>query len=337
MQVTAAYLKAPWQVELRQVELPAEPGPGEVTLRVEACGICGTDLHYAACDAREWMPFGHEVAGVIEQIGPGAGGHLKVGQSVVLETASYCGVCELCRNGRVDLCNKVNGFWGRPAMGMAERMTVLAACVVPYEGLTPEAASLTEPAGVAYDLVKTAGIGLGDQVAVVGPGPIGLMAVALAQRSGAARVVCIGRGRNARRLEIARELGAESVATDEPLDQRKDLARQFQHVLMTAPVKGIPAALGLLAYGGEMTFIGIGTGPGTITFDANDFHFRKLQLRASFASPAVYFPAALQLLKAGIIPAGKIISHQMGLREVGKAMALYRDRKEETGKVVIKS
>ena len=85
---------------------------------------------------------------------------------------------------------------------------------------------------------------------------------------------------------------------------------------MTAPTQSIAPGLALLAYGGEMTYIGIGTGASMIQFDANDFHFRKLQLRASFASPAVYFPAVLRLLQAGVIPGERLISHRFGLDEI---------------------
>lgn len=328
-------MRAPWQFELRQMALPDSPPAGEVLVRVDVCGICGTDLS-AAMKAKEWESFGHEVAGVIEQIGPSVQ-HLAVGRKVVLETSSFCGHCALCRNGRVDLCNKAPGFWGRPVMGFSERMLVPACCVVPYEGLSAEVASLAEPAGVSYDMVKTAAIALGDRVALIGPGPIALMAIPLLLRSGARQVVCIGHSHSGRRLEVARALGAEVVAVDGPLAERKELHRQFEHVLVTSPVDTVPSALDLLAYGGELTYIGIGTGSGMISFDANDFHFRKLQLRASFASPALYFPAVLEMLKAGIIPGERIISHQFGLPDLAAAMHLCRDDKEHVVKVVVKS
>jgi L-iditol 2-dehydrogenase len=306
-----------------------------VLIRVEACGICGTDLSTAA-KAQEWQAFGHEVAGTIEKIGNGAG-HLSVGQKVVLETSSFCGHCDLCRNGRVDLCNKAPNFWGSAAMGFSERMWVPACCVVPYEGLTPEVACLAEPAGVAYDMVKTAAVALGDRVALIGPGPIALMAIPLLLRGGARQVVCIGHAHSQRRLEIARSLGAEVVSPEGTLAEAKELHRQFEHVLVTAPVDLLPASMNLLAYGGEVTYIGIGTSSGVIQFDANDFHYRKLQLRASFASPALYFPVVLELLKSGIIPGKEIISHEFQLRELAAAMHLCRDDKKHAAKVIVKN
>ena len=333
MKVLSAKLKAPWQVRLDEVELPDVPPVGWVRLRVEACGICGTDLT-AAEQNSEWSPFGHEIAGEIEAIGAELH-HLKVGQKVTVESSSFCGDCELCRAGRVDLCNKVPSFWTQPAMGFSQRMLVPARSVVPYEGLSAAVACLAEPAGVAFDMIKTAGIQGGDRVAVVGPGPIGLMAAALAVRGGASRVVVIGRPGNDARLAAAAAMGAEALTVDGDLSQQKNLSRAFEHVLLTAPVQLLPASLSLLTYGGELTYIGIGKGPGVISFDANDFHFRKLQLRSSFASPAIYYPQVLRLLRAGVIPGDAMISHRFSLKDIGAAMQLYRNKKSTTNKIVI--
>ncbi len=337
MKAKAAYIKAPWQCELREVELPDEPPAGWVLLRIEACGVCGTDLTTAAAKAEDWQPVGHEIAGVIEKLGPEVHG-LEPGQSVALESSSYCGQCERCRNGRPDLCRGgAPNFWSQPAMGFSDFMLTPACCAVPYEGLTPEVACMAEPHGVAYDTVKTADIQMGDRVCLVGPGPIGLAAAALAIHRGAARVLCIGKSANRKRLEFAAELGAETLTCDGPLEELADLHEQFDHVLMTAPTRFIVPALAFLAYGGEMTYIGIGPETGTISFDANKFHFRKLQLRASCASPAIYFPAVLGLVKSGVMPGEKLISHVFALDDVAQAFELCRENKQETLKVVVKN
>jgi len=336
MKTKAAYMKAPWQFELRDVEIPDRPPSGWIMVRVEACGVCGTDLAAAALKAGQWGPFGHEIAGVVEALGDGVD-NLKTGQAIVLESGSYCGKCDLCHDGRVDLCTgRAPHFWGQPAMGFSRHMMAPACSAVPYEGLSPDVACLTECSGVAYDMVRTAGISMGDRVAVIGPGPIGLVAVALARHQAPGRLLTIGKTSGRRRLEMAAELGSETLAFDGNLAELRDFHRQFDHVLMTAPVEFIEPALSLLAYGGEMTYIGIGTGPGRIGFDANDFHFRKLQLRASFASPAIYFPAVLRLLNAGIIPGKKLVSHVFRLEQIADAMITCRDRKSEVLKVVVK-
>jgi len=333
MNVQCAFLRAPWQVKLDDVELPDTPPVGQCLIRVRACGVCGTDLS-AMEQGDQWRPFGHEVAGEVEAVGHGVAG-LEVGQRVVLESASFCGRCEWCRNGRVDLCNRAPNFWGGSTMGFSTHMLAPACCVVPYDGLAPEQACQAEPAGVAIDMVRTADIALGETVAVVGLGPIGLAAAALAMRRGASRVLCVGRSANRARLAVAKSLGTETLAWDRPLDEASDLAKQFDHVLLSAPVDVISPALSLLRYGGRLTYIGIGTGGGTVSFDANDFHFRKLQLRSSFASPALYFPMALDLMRTGAIPSTALISHTRPLAEIGEAIALCRRDKGSVVKMVI--
>ncbi|MCD9026172.1 zinc-dependent alcohol dehydrogenase [Cohnella silvisoli] len=335
MHYQSAYLKSPWKCELRTLELPDFLPDAHVLIRVEACGICGTDLSHAEDKLDDWQPFGHEIAGVIERLGSQCDG-LHVGDTVVLESSGFCGRCDSCRDGRVDLCNKAPNFWkAGPSLGFSEYMIAPACCVVRYDGLTPEAASLAEPAGVAYDMIKTADIRHGDKVCLIGPGPIGLMAIPMALKSGADEVVCIGRTRNSKRLEAAEKLGAKVVASDLALSAHTELHHQFDRVLVTAPVQIIPQALSLLAYGGVLSYIGIGTGDGTIQFDANDFHYRKLQLRGSFASPALYYPIVLKMLKNGTISADTIISHRIPLRDIGQAMTLCKEDKGQTIKVVI--
>ncbi|MBN2312127.1 MAG: alcohol dehydrogenase catalytic domain-containing protein [Candidatus Hydrogenedentes bacterium] len=335
MKTRAAYMKSPWQFEIREVELSDTPPAGWIRLRVDACGICGTDLTAAAENTADWAAFGHEIAGVVEAVGPEVG-TLEPGQSVALESGSACGRCDLCRDGRNDLCvGRVPGFWGQAAMGFSDTMLAPACCAVPYDGLPPAVACLAEPAGVGFDMVRVADIRMGQRVCVVGPGLIALVALALAIRRGASEALCIGHSHSKARLELAKGLGADVLAVDGPLDERDDLRRRFDHVLMAAPTQFIVPALALLDYGGTMTYIGIGTGDGTIRFDANDFHYRKLQLRASFASPALYFPAVLRLLKAGAIPGEELISHTFKLAEIERAMLTCRDDKATALKVVV--
>ncbi|MCL1887885.1 MAG: alcohol dehydrogenase catalytic domain-containing protein, partial [Kiritimatiellaeota bacterium] len=117
MKTQAAFFKAPWQTEIRDVELP-EPPPNWVRVRVEACGVCGTDVT-SIQTARDWQPFGHEIAGVVEAAGPGVT-NVAPGLRVALESGSACGVCARCRNGRPALClGGMPSYWGQPSLGCA--------------------------------------------------------------------------------------------------------------------------------------------------------------------------------------------------------------------------
>ena len=334
MTIKAAYIKAPWQVEVRDIELP-ELGSDEILLKVDACGICGSDLTAIKERQREWGAFGHEIAGEVLQVGAHVN-NVEVSQTVVLESSSYCGVCSLCRNGRVDLCRKAAKIWGRSAMGFNEEMIAPACCAVPYKNISPEIACMAEPAGVAVDMVQVANIELNDSVCIVGPGPIALMSIPLALRQGAGRLVCIGKESHGTRLELAKELGAEVATIGNDLGELDDLKDQFDHVLMTAPAKFIPDCFPFLRYGGEITYIGIGTGSGDITFDANNFHFRKLQLRASFASPGIFLPLVLDLFEKGILPGEKFISHRFNLGQMDEAFPVLKDTPNDVIKMVIK-
>ena len=334
MKTCAAYLKSPWQFELREVSLPDSPPPGWIRLRVQACGICGTDLS-AASQTADWRPFGHESAGIIAAVGSGVD-DLAVGDCVALQSSAFCGRCAVCRNGRPDLCrSSKETFWGQPAMGFSTYFDAPASHAVKYSGMVPEVAALAEPLGVAFDMVQTADIRLGQYVCIVGPGPIALGALALARNRGAARLVCVGHSHSKARLALAGRLGAEIMEWDSPLAECEKLKDSFDHVLVTAPAAEIPSVIAWLRYGGIITYIGIGTGSGNITIDANEFHFRKLQLRSSFASPAMYLPVVLDLLRAGILPGDTLISHRYPLSQIAEAMHTAGNDKANAIKVMV--
>lgn len=339
----AAFVRAPWQVEVRDIPIPSVI-PGWVRVRVDACGLCGTDLHIAGLTDHkltqfpptQWQGFGHEVAGIVTSVGAGVT-HVREGDAVVLESGSYCGVCELCRNGRTDLCTKGPNFWSNQSMGFAEYILAPGQACVPYSGLSPTVACLAEPLGVALDMAYTADIHLGNEVLVLGLGPIGLMAIPIVRRMGAGRIYAANRS-GGRRFDLARALGADEVlltksASLEPGDFRKG---GVDRALVSAPPAAIAGALRLLRYGGIATFIGITYGPAAeVRFDANDFHFNKLQLRASHAAPALYFPLALDLLRDGHVPGESFVSHTFPLDQIEQALLFARDARDEVVKIVV--
>lgn len=332
----AAFVKAPFQFEVREVPVP-EVRDDWALIKVEACGICGTDLHTARTEAKKWQPFGHEVAGVVAKVGRHVT-NVKEGDRVALESASFCGHCALCRNGRVDLCNKAPNFWGNETMGFAETMLAPKECLVPFDGLDSEVACLAEPLGVSADMAYTASIGLGNEVLVLGLGPIGLMALPLARMQGAARVYAANRS-GGKRVQVARQYGADEVylTAEKPLAQMPFHKGGVDRALVSAVPQTLPDVMQVMNIGGIISFIGIEYGPGAaIRFDANAFHFKKLQLRASFASPALYFPLCLQLLKDGHVDGRAVISHTFPLERIAEAMRLLRDDRENTLKIVIR-
>jgi len=332
--VTAAYVKKPFEVTYRQVELRA-PGPQEVLLEVTACGICGYDLELAEWLAEEPRPLGHEIVGVVREVGA-AVTRVTPGDQVVLESGSFCCDCDTCRNGRVDLCNKGPNFWQEPALGCSEAMIAPARGVVPAPDIEPLAAVLAEPCGVALDMIKVAEIGVTDRVLVVGTGPIGLMALAIARRLTTGPLVAANRSRG--RLEVAKRLGADAVLSSEttPLAKCGEPYGGFDKILITAPPQVIPDCITAAAYGGFIIFIGSDyKGGGVISLDTHALHFGKKQLRSSFASPALYLPQALHLLRTGVVPAAEIVTHRFPLRRLSEALLTARERRGGACKVVV--
>ncbi|MHB9131054.1 MAG: zinc-dependent alcohol dehydrogenase [Armatimonadota bacterium] len=331
---TAAYVQKPFQVTFREVSLRA-PGPGEVLLDVLATGICGFDMEIAESLAEKPQAFGHEIAALVREVGEGVT-RLALGDQVVLESGSFCCDCDQCRNGRVDLCNRGANYWAEPAMGFAESMVVPARCVVAAPDIDPLAAVLAEPCGVAVDMIKVAEIQMTDRVLVVGTGPIGLMALAMARRLTCGPIVAVNR--SAGRLDVAKRLGADVVLStkDTPLAECGKPYGGFDKVLITAPPQVIPDCITASAYGAYIVFIGSDfVGGGVISLDTHALHFGKKQLRSSFASPALYLPEALQLMRTGVVPAQEIVSHRFPLSKLSEALHTAKYERDTARKVVV--
>ena len=330
-----AYVKAPFQFDIRDVDMP-EPGADQVLIDVRACAVCGTDMHTAAVDAKEYQSFGHEIAGIVAK----CGAHVKrvqEGQRVVLESGTFCHVCDNCRNGRIDLCEHGTSIIEDVEIsGYAEYLVAPEQALVPFGGMDFAAAALAEPLGVAMDLFYTTGIELNDDVIVYGLGPIGLMALALAKAAGARNIYAIQRnGHSKARIALAKKLGATDVILTSQTDvQQYPFPRGgVDKIMVTASPEVLPTAFQLANYGGVIGYLGIATGDDAIvTFDANAFHLKKLQLRASYAVPALWFPRALELIGRKIIDPEDFITQTFPLEEIGT----YFNRQREDISDVIK-
>jgi (R,R)-butanediol dehydrogenase/meso-butanediol dehydrogenase/diacetyl reductase len=208
--VKAARLYGEEDIRIDDVEAPT-PGEGEVLVDVAACGICGSDLHfYQHTDDffdDEDLPqtLGHEIGGTIAATGEGV--DLAVGTEVVLGPHTPCGECWCCEEGKYNLCRDLNATSARPG-GYAEQVVESADNAVPLpDGVSPADAAIAQPVSVGLHAVRQSPLGVGDSVAVVGAGPIGLGAIRSAKAAGGGPIY-VSEPQDSRR-EVAADFGAD--------------------------------------------------------------------------------------------------------------------------------
>lgn len=334
----AAFIKTPFQVKIETVAVPALAFD-EVLLAVDAVGICGTDIHLAAAWATEWQRFGHETAGRVVRCGEGVT-DLTPGDLVAVQATAPCGQCESCQNGDPRECLDWKRF--RTSRAFADYVIVPRRTIWKITRLTPIEVTLIEPLSVALDLVRVADVSLGQSVAIVGPGPIGLMALKLCKLQGASRAFVFGAANDRDRFPLALDLGAEAaydVTEVDPIAVIKAATkgRGVDRVLVTAPVHVMNQALDLARWGGIIAFLGFDEDPrqAIVPIDLNEFHFRRLQLRASYAAPATLFPLAEQLIADRQIDPRRFITHTFPLTRLTEALHLVAKHHDGVVKAVI--
>lgn len=247
-----------------------EPGPGEILIRVEACGVCHSDLHIVEGDQPRFragtkprlIP-GHEVVGRVVALGAGASGH-QVGDRVgVAWRAGSCGQCEMCRSGHENLCPN-GGVTGMTVDGgYAQFMCARADYAIPVPGeLSAEEAAPLFCAGVtSYRAVKQAGVGPGQKVGVIGVGGLGHLAVQIARALGAE---IIALDTSDEKLALAKELGASQVFRADQADSAKAIRKTggvHVAVVTSAAKAAFDTALSILRPTGTMSVVGLPSEP----------------------------------------------------------------------------
>jgi L-iditol 2-dehydrogenase len=291
-------------VELKEVPEPIAR-PGWIVVEVAACGVCGTDLHILRDEFKSYPPvtLGHEYTGRVAEVGDGVANWHPGDRVVVEQHAGACGTCELCRRGNIHLCPAKRP----PGVGidgaLAQRVVVPAwlAHRVP-DDVSDRAAAMCEPLAIALTGLESTALQPGESVAVIGPGPVGLLAALAARHLGAGRLVVLGRGPTSRRrLELASELGLETLDTSS-CDPVEALGASFTagfNIVVEAAGAASTAALGvrLLGRGGRMACLGMGDGR-EISFPWDEAMTRALTLHFSLSSAYPTWDHALHLLRS---------------------------------------
>jgi len=256
---------------VREIPIP-QPGPGEILVKVEAASVCGTDVHIERWD--KWaqdnfgpppMVFGHEMAGVVVGHGPGAG-RIELGRSVAAETHIVDWTCYQCRTGRAHVCQNMRILGVHVPGSFAQFVVVPEANAWVYEGIPAEVAALQEPLGNAVHAAFVEEVA-GQTVAVLGCGPIGLMAIAVANMAGARRIFATDI--NPERLAMASLMGADMVlsATDDVVGRLRDETdgNGVDVVLeMSGAEPALHQGLAALTNGGRISLLGTHAKPATI-------------------------------------------------------------------------
>jgi L-iditol 2-dehydrogenase len=324
---------APEDLRIEDADVP-EPGPGEVLLKVHNCATCGTDAKIYYHGHHHLVPprvIGHEVAGELVELGQGATG-FQIGDRVQLIAAVPCGDCRECRRGNMTVCERLTSIGYHYDGGFAEYL-VVPELVLRVGGLNRipehvgyEEASMTEPLACVLNGQQLARVGTGDDVVVIGSGPIGCLHARLARASGAARVVLIERSaeRLALAVERVRPDAAILAAEQDPIAAVREFTdgRGADVVLVAAASgKAQEEALEMAAPRGRVSlFAGLPKDAPTITLDANRVHYRELSVVGAAGSTPSDNAAALELISSGEVPVADLITHRMPLERVHEAI-----------------
>ena len=296
------------------------PAPGEVVLDVAAVGVCGTDLHiwlgeYACAPP---ITMGHEICGTVAALGAGVD-ERWLGMRVAAETFfSTCGECRYCREGRLSVCERRRSIGTHVDGGFAPRLVLPARNLhrVP-DALSDAGAALSEPlACVCNSLLDPGAIRPGEDVLVIGPGAIGLIAAQVARACGG-RVTVRGTERDGARLALARELGfAVSVAG------REQAPGADVVVECSGSGPGIADGLGAARRRGRLVQIGLRGADVTVPFDLICFH--ELTVTSGFASNPGSWRRAMGLVEAGAVELAPLVTEVVPLADWERAFAASR-------------
>ena len=327
-------------VRLEEMPVP-EIGPGELLLKVEASGLCGSDVMEWYRIQRAPMVLGHEVSGEVVQVGAGVDRY-KEGDRMVVTHHVPCNACHWCLNNRHTACDTLHQTNFDPG-GFSEYLRIpqinVDRGVFPIPDHVPyEEASITEPLACVYRGQKRANLQPGQNVLVLGSGLAGLLHINLARALGAGRIIATDMVDY--RLQAARRLGADtafSATEDVParLREANDGRLADLVIVCTGALPALHQALQSVERGGTVLFFAP-TEPGvTLPVTINDVFFRNdVTLTTTYAGAPADLATALDMIGSGRVQVGQMISHRLGLAEAGLGFKLTAEARDSL-KVII--
>ena len=327
MRVAMYYANA--DVRLETMPVP-EIGPGEILMKIEASGICGSDVMEWYRRDKVPLVLGHEVAGTVAEIGPGVEKY-KVGDRIVAAHHVPCNTCQYCLDGNFTACETLQkGTHFHPG-GFAEfvrlpKINVDRGIFSIPEAVTFEEATFAEPLACVIRGQNKLNMAPGKSVIVIGAGISGLLHVSLARARGASTVIAADISEY--RLDQALRLGAdEAVLSDKNLVkdmiEANDGKKAHSVIVCTGAIPAVKAALELVDKGGTVLFFAP-TGQGeTLPFSINDIFWKKeVTLTTTYAAAPSDHITALDLIKVGAVPVADMITHRFGLADTQEGFDL---------------
>ncbi len=326
----AAVLEDVRKMVLKDVPRP-EAGPGEAIVRVKACGICQTDYCAYTGARMNWRPghiVGHEMSGTVEEVGHGVR-RFKPGDDVIVSPASFCGQCEYCKSGLEHYCPNGaviggDGFERVLPGGFAEFVRApLQTLYRKPANISFPAAAITEPLAGSYKgLIAYTRLTVGEDVVIIGAGAMGLLLTQIAHAAGAGNLILIDIADY--KLEYATACGASHTINSTKEDPQEAVAQ----ILPKGPDIVFEAAGALEA--AELTFALCRRGtrinmfgvivPGTIPVSPARIHFSETRMDASFSVTPKVMIKAIDLMEKGLVDTTRIITHQIPLTDIQKAL-----------------
>jgi 2-desacetyl-2-hydroxyethyl bacteriochlorophyllide A dehydrogenase len=335
----AAMAKGPGKLVLEEQERPT-PGPGDVVLKVGACGICGSDLHWYHDQMMipQVCP-GHEIAGEVAMVGAGVTS-LKAGDRVSVEGIASCGTCRYCLAGTYHYCQRLGVVGMTIPGGYAEYLKIPARHCFDVGAMDFTTAALSEPLGVAVHGVRISQLAIGQRVLVLGAGTIGLMAVVAARAGGAGEILVTARRPQQRKAALA--LGADRVFGDDEEGALFEATSADPVDLVIESVGGsattLDTAVAACRPGGTICLLGVYTSP--VIFPALFTVAKELTIKGSFVYNRVGaradFDVVVDLLRRhGDRIGATMVTHRFPLERIGAAFETAGDKTKGSIKVSI--
>jgi D-arabinitol dehydrogenase (NADP+) len=322
----AVVYDAPRSWAVREVDTP-DVGPGEVRIKIDQVGVCGTDLHIHEGDFNAVFPLipGHELVGVVDALGEGVD-RFAVGEQVTVNPNVFCGHCEYCLSGRLILCENAKGLGSNYPGFFAEYVTVSHLLVFSVEGLPKDTAVFSEPAACAMHGLETLDLRPGGSALVLGAGPTGLLLAQLIASGGASSVTVAAPSQF--KLDRAQELGVDAVVRIDRDDAEGNLARLREAsggrgydvvVEATGSTKVAELCVPLTRNGGTVLVYGVTRPDEVVSYHPFDVFRREITIKGSFAE-MTSFGAAIAALRSGRARTDGIITHRFPLDQYGEAL-----------------